>query len=342
MSTPYDDFAEPFGFGQPNLPPSLPPGTGPEGGGGPGPGTPPPSPLPPATFVAAAPGPVSVGAVGGTAADARTVADAKTLLDFVKKCAAGGDALSDADKKLCAKLEKAAGVGIFALSSLPAGRLIRIIGAAAGPIIRQIRSRFPKEGRPSKAQTQQTRRILEGEVIRGRQGPGRTGPLTREELNRRAAEILSRKNKIDRNRQVILRDASKPAPPRPPARAATTPTPGKPPKSKIPPITVRKGVKPARPFKRLPNWVLIAFPLGAAAIASLSRRGRRPAADPLSPIPFNPTTAVPQTSPRSQLFFRTRQRTTECRARAIGKCREGFFRETPRGTRYITWRTRDC
>ena len=169
-------------------------------------------------------------------------------------------------------------------------------------------------------------------------------------------------------------DPTKPKVPR-----SALPQPGPLPRSPDDEILI-KGRRPARKLPtgaaRTALSLAILAPLGVAILGAAGRRGgrgltlpvtplpvgakppkisepRTPPApvptplDPLSPQPFNPFFPVPQPFADGQTSSLTTQQTKKCqevtrRRRRKGKCREGFFREKPGSTQFITWRERQC
>jgi len=118
-----------------------------------------------------------------------------------------------------------------------------------------------------------------------------------------------------------------------------TPSPSSPPKVTV--GTIRK----------LFPWISAAIlaPLFRPKIRVVTPSGAVRTAETLSDIPLPTNVAVPLLTgfPLTQTQPRLVRSTRDCqivqrRRRRKGKCREGFFRETARGTKYITWRTKKC
>ncbi len=183
--------------------------------------------------------------------------------------------------------------------------------------------------------------------------PQKAGPrrvLTREIQRREARKRLARIGITGALAGVLLRSST---------RVPTIPEVVVTPKARTVDLTK---LKPKAPTPSTPPKVTIGtirklFPwLAAPIFATLLRpkirvqtpSGRVRDAETLSDIPLPTNVAVPlltgfpltQTQPR-RVSSRDCQ-IVQRRRRRKGKCREGFFRERPGSTKYITWRTRKC
>lgn len=103
-------------------------------------------------------------------------------------------------------------------------------------------------------------------------------------------------------------------------------------------------------LRKLFPWIAagVATTLLRPKIRVVDTSGRLRDAETVSDIPLPTNVAVPlltgfpltQTQP--QRLGSGNCQIVQRRRRRKGRCREGFFRETPTGTKYITWRSKKC
>jgi len=249
-------------------------------------------------------------------------------LEAFKKCNDPNSELTKKENALCRSLE-----GALILGSLsPIGRIGRLI---LGGVAARARSTAGTRRAAEKARAKK-------ELEKQAESQEMSGQIPRQ----------SRKD-VDRAVRGILRDKMRsrfPAKREGPAARTTppirlpAPTPASAPARSPIKVTVKKGTRP-RPFSRLPQWVLWGVP-AIAAISTVARQNQRAQVGRITRLSDLAPTASPNAFAQPNINFgqrtRTRTKTRECREREIGKCREGFFRETRGGTRFITWRKRNC
>lgn len=115
-----------------------------------------------------------------------------------------------------------------------------------------------------------------------------------------------------------------------------------------PGLITRPGTRPAVPTPGAPSTP-VPFTPATPTIPGVGNPLGPTAAPPIPGIGAPPIVNIPTsvaTATAAGIGSSTRVRTDDCqalaRSRKRGRCREGFFKETPSGIRFTTWRIRNC